>query len=73
MWLTKIRSQNEDLDSLVMWSGIKHTISNFKSWLAPLAHRTYNSGSGMGSPTIIRLGLWEDQVCQQGNFVTHHH
>jgi hypothetical protein len=22
----------------------------------------YNSGSGTGSPTIIRLGLWEDQV-----------
>jgi hypothetical protein len=24
--------------------------------------KSYNSGSGIGSPTIIRLGLWEDQV-----------
>jgi len=25
-------------------------------------NESYNSGSGTGSPTIIRLGLWEDQV-----------
>ena len=25
-------------------------------------NKSYNSGSGMGSPTIIRLGLWEGQV-----------
>ena len=25
-------------------------------------NKPYNSGSGTGSPPIIRLGLWEDQV-----------